>query len=83
MDPVDWMLGVWLNLMGNWFWAFLLFLAVSAIYIRTRSFGPTFLSLVVGGLVLYPALPGGIFDTLMFFAVVIGITYVAYRVLVG
>lgn len=68
------------HLMGlEWFFAFWVVLMVSAIYIQTRSFGPTFMVFIVCVLALGAALPGGPFNIIFFFAVTIGITYVAYR----
>lgn len=70
------------DLMQHWFYAFPLFLAVAMIAIKTRSFGPAYLVLVVGSLVLAPLMPGGGWGIMLFFAAITGVVYTGYRVLV-
>lgn len=81
-DVFVWTLGPYTDLLGGWFWAMLLFITVTAIYIRTRSIGPAYLFFVIGAAFFQAVLPGGPFDTLLFFAVVFGVVYTVYRVLV-
>jgi len=76
-------MGGYFNLFGPYFWVFLLFLTVGTVYIRTRSFGPTYLVLIVGALVLRVVMPGGVVQGLIFFSVVIGIAYSGYKFFKG
>ncbi len=78
----DWVIGPYVNLLGNWFWVIIMFLAVGAVYLRTRSFGPTFLVLLVGSSILNAFIPGGEIRAMLFFAVVFGILYTFFRLLV-
>ena len=75
-------IGPYTQLLGDFFWVFMLFLPVVAVYLRTRSFGPTFLLLLVGSSVLNAFVPGGAVRTMLFFAVALGIAYTFYRLFV-
>jgi len=79
----DVLIGAYTQLIGPYFWAFMLFLAVAAVYTRTRSFGPTYMVMAVGALLLETVLPGGVIHAIMGFTVVVGIVYSGYKFLVG
>lgn len=79
----DFLIGAYTQVVGLYFWVFILFLTVGAVYVRTRSFGPTYMVLAVGAIILEAVLPGGPIHGLVFFSIVIGITYSAYRFLSG
>lgn len=82
IPPEQVFIGPFTDLIGPWFWAFPLILAVALIAIRTRSFGPAYLVLVIGNLVLQPLMPGGPWSTLVFFTAIGGVVYTGYRLLV-
>jgi hypothetical protein len=83
-------LDIWAYLIGPYnvgdtfpyFMAFWLLLTVGAIYVRTQNFQLTYTVLALGALMFQSILPGGLFDTLIFFAITIGITYTGYKLMV-
>lgn len=70
------------NLIGDFFWAFWLFLAVGVIYLRTKNFTLTTFVLLIGSSVLAAVLPGGTVRIVMFFAAVFAIAAAFYRLFV-
>lgn len=68
------------NLIGNFFWAVLLFIMLILVWMKTQSFGPTFLTLVVGLAILSLWIPGDI-HTIFMFTIAIGVAYTFYRLL--
>jgi len=81
-NVITWTIEPYTNLIGDYFWAFMLFITVIAVYLRTRSFGPAFLTMMIGSSILNVVLPGGPFRTIIFFSVVFGIMYTFYRIFV-
>gem|GEM_PF-6660200 len=82
MDGIwDWTIGPFINLLGNYFWVVLLFIGITLVYLKTRSFGPTVMALIVGASTLAVYIPGDV-QIILLFAIVIGITLVFFRLLV-
>ncbi len=82
MDGIwDWTIGPFINLLGDYFWVVLLFVMITLVYLKTRSFGPTVMTLIVGASILAVYIPGDV-QVLLLFAIVIGITLVFFKLLV-
>lgn len=82
MDGIwDWTIGPFINLLGNYFWVILLFIMITLVYLKTRSFGPTVMTMIVGASILAVYIPGDA-QMLCMFAVAAGITLVFFRLLV-
>lgn len=81
-DLFDIFVGVFHNLLGSFFWAFILFLTVMPIWFKTKSFGPTFMVFMFLAIVFDRFLPMGEIRVIIFFGVVFGILYTLYRVFV-
>jgi len=73
--------GPYLNLLGGYFWAIVLFMIVALVYIKTKSLGPTALMLIVGSSILGLSIPGDV-QILFIFGIAFGVTLVFYQLLV-
>lgn len=82
--PWDWIIGPHgvSDTSTTYFFAFWLVLTVGAIYVRSQSFQLTYTVLALGSLMFGSLLPGGFFDTLVFFAITIGIAYTGYKLMI-
>lgn len=69
------------DLLGGLFWSIILFLLAGLVYLKTQSFGPTFLTLAIGGVILTLYVPGDA-QVVIIFATALGITYTFYQLLV-
>lgn len=76
------LLEAYTHLIGGYFWAFILMLMVAGVYLRTRNFGPTYLVLMIGALILRTAMPTGPMDVLLFVSIISGIAYSGFKVFV-
>jgi len=85
LNPWEYIIGPYSVATGvGYFVVFWLILATGAIFIRSKNYQLTFTFLAVGTLILSPVLTsvGGLFDTLIFFAILIGVTNTLYKLLV-
>lgn len=72
---------VWLGTMGAWFYAFMMFMTVGVVYIKSKSIFPTSLVLLILSAVMVAAMPAEV-GLVMYLALVLAIFGVLYGLLV-
>ncbi|RLI79401.1 hypothetical protein DRP04_09180 [Archaeoglobales archaeon] len=72
---------VWLNTMGDWFYAFIVFLTCGVVYIKSRSIFPTALLLLFLSAAMIVAMPYEV-GIIMYLALVLALFAVLWALLV-